>query len=293
MPRDKPSLHGRSEKGGKGGALVLLVVIIVIGIIAYSLFFSGPPSVANSASLLAQSDLAIKSIGKESFTYSGAIETTSEGKYFGFAVSGEGRIDVSNKRMYFKVNFENPVTEPGAASNGSVTLESYTVGDDVYINVAGNWGKYKSPGRLWGDVQFSQKMIELAKGFDSTVGGKETVNGKETTKVMVTPTLEDLVKVMSSMDPGLMGDAAAGSLSGIDKGIKSIKMNIWIGTADFLPVKMDGILEAETNTVSPSGVGSAKSDIKMSMSVNLDYKTPFNIVLPSAAQSAVDILPAA
>jgi hypothetical protein len=277
---------------GKGGRVVLIAVVALIAVFAYFLFFSAPGTPSNAGNVLKQSELAVKSTGKESFTFEGAIEFSSGGSYLGLPVSGEGRIDAKNKRMNFKMNFENPVLEAGATSNGSFTTETFAVGEDVYIDVDGTWGRYTTPGRLWGDVQFSQKMLEFAQGFDATVAGREKVNGREAYKVVVTPTLQELVGLMKTMNPGVMQEQVGDvDLSSIDNGVKSITMTIWIGADDYLPIKIDGSLEAEVNSVNPQGVGAIKSEVKMSLTVNMDYKTPFNIVLPSAALNAPEITP--
>lgn len=270
----------------------MLVVVGLIAVLLYYMFFSSGPQVSKAENILAQADIAVKGVGKESFTFEGAIETQTESKYIGLPISGEGRIDTKSQRMYFKINFENPRTETGPAGNGSMTLETYAVNDDVYINMGGMWGKYANPGRLWGDMQFSRKLVEFAKGFGATVGPKESINGKEAYKIVVSPTLQELVTIMSSMDPGLTSSLKNTDLSNIDKGVKSIKMTIWIGTVDYLPAKVEMSLVAETNVVSPSGVGAAKSEVTMSLTASFDYKTPFNIVLPPAAQNAEEILPA-
>jgi len=290
MPRERPSISkSQDERGGKAGKIAVAIVVILIGIFLYFMLFTGQPVPSKATGLLEQAEIAIKAAGKESFTFEGAMELTSQGGYIGIPVSGEGRIDSVGKRMYMKMNFESPVTEIGGVSNDSITIESYVIDDVAYIHSMDNWLKYSSPGRLWGQAQFSQKIIELVKGFDAAIAEKGSVNGREAYKVSISPSLSDLANMVAGIDPQMFSGLDQSQLAGLDKDVKSVRLDIWIGTSDYLPIKIEGVIEAQRNTVAPEVVGAVKQDVALTLTVNFDYKTPFNIVLPSAAQNAQDI----
>jgi hypothetical protein len=134
-------------------------------------------------------------------------------------------------------------------------------------------------------------MLEFAQGFESAVAGREKVGGRDAIKLAISPTLQDVITLMKSMNPGLVqqqiGNVDMGS---VDRGVKSITMTIWLDAAEYLPIKIEGVLVSEMNTLDPSGIGAVKTELKMSLTANMDYKTPFNIVLPSAAQNAPEIV---
>lgn len=293
MLSNKPSISRRQE-GGRGGAVVVLLVIIVIAALAWFLFFSGPggggkPSAKN---LIAQSDIAVKGIAKESFTFDGQIETNAQGELLGIPFSGEGRIDSGNERMNFRLNIQTPRTAVGSTGSEGLEIETYAIKNTVYYhtNLADTWGKYQATGDLWGNARFSQKLVEFAANFDSTPAGKEVVNGRNCDKVVVTPTMEALLQLIKDVDPGMEGAIGdVGDTQGMGRGVKSIEMVIWVDSTEFVPVKTSLTMTVQTSSLNPGGSGVVPSELSISFTANFDYKTPFNIVLPSAAQSAVDV----
>jgi len=56
-----------------------------------------------------------------------------------------------------------------------------------------------------------------------------------------------------------------------------------------LPINTDLELVTGGNILSPEEKEVSGSEIVLSASINFDYKTPFNIVLPSAAQNATPV----
>ncbi len=282
-----PASIERGSGSGKGKA-VMLLVIILIGGLTFALL-SGKPSQVDSASdLLAQAEIAVGKITSESFTFDGAVEADSPFNYFTIATTGDGKIDSLNKRMHLKLNLANPQ----APSAPGLSIESYTVSDVIYTNVDGTWIRYNATPDLWGQAHFAQKLVYLAKKFDSSLAKKEVVNGRNTFKVAVTPTMQELMELVGTMDPGLMkqsGIDLSNVGKGVDRGVRSILITIWIDEREYLPVKADFLLEVGSQMLNPSGTGVMPVDVTISVSVNFDFKTPFNVVLPAAANSAVPI----
>jgi hypothetical protein len=289
MPRDRPSLHGRKEETGKGGPLAVGIVVVLILAVVFSMMSGGPTQISNTENLIAQIEVAVDALTKESFTFEGGLEVESEAGYIGLPLSGEGRIDSENKRMYVKMNLEAP-TLTGADLEGSdITIETYTIGGMVYMSFGDVWGKYEAGEKVWGDAHFSQKIIDLMKKFDPVLSDKEMVNNKEAYKVVISPSMEEMAELILSLDPGFTQQIGIDNVAGADEGIKKIEITVWVGVDDFLPVKAEFVMEAESPIINPSGSGVITSNVLLSLTSNFDYKTPFNIVLPSAAQNAEDL----
>lgn len=292
MASRRHSIQG-PEGGGesKKGAIILIAVVALIAALAYFMFFSGPsgPGESKSKALLSQSALAVENAGKVSFTFEASMDVVSEtGGLISMPLSGEGRMDPKSKRMYFKINFEAP-TGLSNADSRTATLETYAIGNDSYIGFAGNWTKISGTGKSWGGA-ITGKLLEFAKGFNSVIKGTEKINGRDAIKVEIKPTLSELASLVQSLDPGFLQNYGLETLpNGIDSGVKNIDLLLWIDSADYLPVKTEMSLEAETKALSQAGTGVSKLQVKLLLAANFDFKTPFNIVLPSEAQDAVEI----
>ena len=290
MPRERPSIYGREEKtSGKGGAIAVVIVLVLIIGVLFAMLQGGGPVISDADNLLAQSEIAAKGITKESFTFDGVIEANTGAGYFGIPISGDGRIDSENRRMSFKVNLEAPKIDGQVADTDALVIESYVVDKTVYTNFGGSWSKYEAGDRLWGEAHITQKLIDLAKNFDLSLTEKSMVNGKMAYKLVVNPTMEELVGLMATMDPGILERVGVTNFDNVGDGVKEIEMVIWISEKDYLPIKTDFTLSAETNTINPAGSGVLKTEVLMEFTLNFDYTTPFNIVLPSAASSAVEL----
>lgn len=284
MPRRKPSIESENE-AKKGGVFAVIIVVVLIAGVIWAMTSGGAPPSSDANNLLAQASLAASAITKESFTFEGSVEASSDAGYFGIPVSGEGRIDIENKRSYMKINLESAVSPDASA----MTLETYAIDNVVYTNFADTWGMYDAGERLWGEAQFSQKLIDLVDEFDADITEKEVVNGKSSFKVVINPSMEDVIELVTTMDPGILDRSGISAVPTIDQGVKKIEFIIWIDEFEFLPVKAEMFLEAETPIVNPGGSGVIDSNLIVSVTTNFDYKTPFNIVLPSAAQDAVEL----
>ena len=287
MPTRRSRIEG-SEQSNRGGGLVVLIVIILIGGLAFTMLSGGPATPSKAENLLAQSKIATQAVTKESFTFDGSMQMNSQVGSFGLPFSGEGRIDSENERMYLKLNLEGLIGGTGSMG-GNVAHETFIIGDTFYVNLAGGWAKYEASDGLWGESHFSQNLVEFALNFDSVIMDREVVNGKEAYRVVTNPTLEELAALMISMDPGISETLGIGDLQNIDRGMKSIELIIWIDVNEYLPVKVELTMEAEATMLNPAGSGVVTSSIIISGTANFDYKTPFNIVLPSAAQDAVEL----
>lgn len=284
MARKRHSIEG--PQSGIGGKVLLAIVIAVIIFVVYLLLFSKPASpVSESRNLLAQTQLALKGLEKESFTFEGEVAINSEsGGRVTIPFSGDSRIDAKNQRMYFKLNLES--AQSGVSD---VSFETYTIGKTVYMNFADTWAKVVSNDTLWSS-ELSQKLVDFAMKVDSRIASRETVNGKQTVKVVVTPTLEQIAELIEDVDPGFAESMGLTSFEGIGHGVKKIELVMWVDAAKFLPVRVQASIGAETKTLNPAGSGVVGTEIQISATANFDYETPFNIVLPAAAQSA-EIIP--
>jgi len=285
--RKRHSIEGDEEKS-YGGVFALMVVIILIAGVVYSILFgAGPEPSSGASSLLAQSLVALESVDKESFTFDGSVEILLGGEYAELPLSGEGRIDSVNRRMSMRINFESIIgaLEPVGVDN--LNLDFYTLNNDVYLGIGGTWAKFTSETGVWGESRFSQKLVAMAKEFNPGIAEREMINGRETLRVEMEPTVEQLVSMAKSLQPGIF--ETGNPLANVDDlagGVKSIDMMIWIDADDFLPVKTQMRAVIEAKDVNSAGLGVISSDVTIDAEVNFDYKTPFNIVLPSAAQRA-------
>jgi len=292
MASRKHSIQGSGGGESKKGAIILIAVIALIAVLAYFMFFSGPsgPGESKSKALLSQSAIAVENAGKLSFTFEASLEVVSQtGGLVSMPLSGEGRIDPKSKRMYFKINFEAPIGL-GSTDASTATLETYAIGNESYISFADNWTKISGTGGSWSGGSITGKLLEFAKGFNSVIQGNEKINGRDAIKMLIKPTLSELASLVQSLDPGIMQTYGLTTLpNGIDSGVKNIDLLLWIDSTDYLPVKTEMSLEADTKVLNPTGAGESTSQVKLSLSANFDFKTPFNIVLPSDAQNAVEI----
>jgi hypothetical protein len=289
MPKERrPSIYGKEEEGGKGGAVAVIIVLVLIGGVIFAMMQDGGGPVADADNLLAQSKLSAESITKESFTFEGSIEASTEAGYFGIPLSGDGKIDSDNQRMYFKINLEAPETAAGTQGS-DLKIETYAIGNMVYTNFADIWSKYEAGDRLWGNAQFTSKLLGLAENFDLSLTEKEVINGRAAYKLVVNPTMEELVEIMATMDPGILERVGATNFDNVGEGVRNIEVIIWIAEDDFLPIRSDISLSAETLALNPGGSGVIDGEIAIDFTLNFDYKTPFNIVLPSDAADAVEL----
>jgi hypothetical protein len=287
MPRERrPSIYGREEPSGKGGLIAVVLVLIMIGGVGFALMQGDGPDVGAAENLLAQSRLAASEITKESFVFSGSLEAGMPGSHFIIPVSGNGMIDSENSRMYFKVNIEPP---EGIGEGGdTLVIESYTIGDTIYSLFAGSWAKQQTGEQIWGEAHFSQKLLSLAGNFDVGKVEKEEVDGKEAFKILITPTAGELMELMAVMDPGILERMGADIDTG-GQSIRSIEMELWIDAESYLPKKAEFSLIADTTVLNPAGSGVVSVEMKITASISLNYNTQFNIVLPSAASSAIEL----
>ena len=268
----------------------MLAVVVLIAVLAYLMFMQPQaPQVSEAGKLLAQSQVALKGVVKESFTYEGTVAIDSEGGVsIKLPVSGEGKIDTVNERMYFKINMESPQVNSVSEQGGTV-FETYTVGTTVYMNYADTWAKYSGYDKLWEGSEFSKKLVDFSTSFESKVTKKEKVNGKDTIKVTINPTLEQMANELADIAPGLSESMGVSSFEGVEKDVKSIVMDVWIDQTTFLPVKVGIDIKVQTQSLNPAGSGVVNTAIVLSGTASFDYDTPFNIVLPSAAKDAIEI----
>ncbi len=281
--RKRHSIEGREETG-YGGGFALLVVLVLIGGVIYSMFSGPPPKPpADASNLLAQSILALESVNKESFTFDGTLRISSGVDNMELPISGEGRIDLANQRMSLKLNI-GPDLGTGPGTDDVLTIETYTIGNTVYSGIMGKWSKYPLD-TAWSGSKFSRKIIDMARNLDTSIGKRETVNGKETIRVDVDATVEDLLDLLATMQAAPL-DATAEKLAA---GIRNIGMVIWIDANDFLPVKTSLSFTIEGREINLFGGGVNKSGVSLDININFDFKTPFHIILPSAARRAESI----
>jgi hypothetical protein len=282
----RTSIEGSEEKNYTG-AFAVIIVLVLIGGVLFAMMSGGPPTVSQSEGILEQSAIAVKDITRESFTFQGNIESDFEGRYVSLPISGEGRIDAANQRLYFKLNFENPIDV--GEEQIAVTLESYVIGKTVYSKLIDVWTKYERILDPWGDSLFSTKVVGIANSFDSSVVGEEVVNGKEAVKIRVVPTVEEMVDLLETLDPGIADRVGISNTALLGRAIKSMVANVWIDKETLLPVKAELTMEIKGKDIDPSGVGVVVSDMILTAEINFDYNTPFNIVLPSEAQDAIEL----
>jgi hypothetical protein len=280
--RVRASIEGEEEKK-VNGIVPVIIVLVLIGAVIFAMLSGGPPGEQGEAEgLLTQSKQAVEQLTKESFTFSGSLESSVQGEYVSLKFSGEGRIDSANKRVYFKLNFESPT----GLEEDTITIESYTIDDIVYTNFFDLWTKYEGE-TLWGESHFSEKIVDFANSFDALVGNPETVNGKQTIRVAVNPSLEDVIEQIESLNPSLTDRIGFLDAQLLGRAVRSISMQVWIDQQSLLPVKSEFTLEIAGKDLSQTGGGVISSDLIASGEINFDYTTPFNIVLPTAAQDAV------
>lgn len=276
----------RESGGGWGGIFAVLIVALMIAGVLFAMLSGGPAHSADAKGLLLQAETSVKRLTSESFTFEGAVEVDSSAGFFSSKVSGEGRTDMKNRRQYLKVNFESPIM----SADLDKSVEAYTIENTAYSKFAGQWMTYSGVEGWW-ESTTSEKLIELAKKFDSELSEKEVVNGENCYKVLTTPSMGELLELLGTMDPGLLQRAGiGGSFDQITAGVRSIEIIIWINEDEYLPVKAEFIVEAESKMVNPAGSGVIPVSVILSAEMNYDYKTPFNIVLPSEArEQAVEL----
>jgi hypothetical protein len=185
--------------------------------------------------------------------------------------------------MYLKLNMEAPTV------GEDLTLETYVIDNEIYTNFQNNWVRYEADEVLWGETQLSKKLLEFADNFNLSLNEKEEVNGEKAYKIEINPTVEELIELIATMDPGMLDRIGATDLEGAGEGLNDISMTIWISEEGFLPVKAKMDIEGESNTINPGGSGVINAEVLMSVTINFDHNTPFNIVLPSAASGATEI----
>ncbi len=285
----RPTISGGGEERNYGGLFAVIIALVLIAAAAYTLLSGGgPPEQPPAQALLAQASVAVADTSKESFTFEGAIEVDSPGESMALPFSGEGRIDSVNRRMNFRWNLE-PVMSGGTALGEGVSIETYTVGDTVYMNFAGRWVKYNASDELWGNLRLSQKLVDAAGAFNPAVGKHETVNGKEAIRVDVNPAVEDLARLLEGVDPNIAEAAGITHLESLGAGIESMAMKLWIDADEYLPVRASLQADISTKSLDLEGAGAEDADFALDLTLNFDYDTPFNIVLPSAAQGAEEL----
>ncbi len=293
MAKDKKRRHSiegpeTGKQEGYGGLIALAIVALLIGAVVYSLISGGPAGPPKGESLLEQSKAAVRNTQKESMTFEGSIRVVEQATTLNLPISGEGRIDTVNRRMNLRLNLQPIIDSMGGENLGVVTLDTYVIGDTVYTNIQGDWVKQTSSG-IWGTKRFSEKLLEVAGQLDPAIGEKEVVNGRDAIKVSVNPTAGELLDLFNSLQPGALQRVGAPELSNLASGIKSVEMTIWIDSQDLLPVKTSLDVVIETIGLDLVGTGVQRSDLNIEIESNFDFKTPFNIVLPSGAQNAVEL----
>lgn len=283
MPRERSSIEGRQQAESSSGGKIALLLVLGLIITIVVVMMSGNPAQQQAKrgdAIIAKSIDNLAGIEKESFTVQGEISTGLPQSYGDFRFSGEGRIDTVNERMSFNLNFE---------SLKSVSLESYTIGDDIYVEFEGSWIKYSGLGMSWSNAQLSTKVLEFAQNFDTKVSDREEVNGQESYRIEASPTIGQILKLAQSISPGALEGTGLTNIDNLPTDIEDIDMIIWIATDSMLPVKTSIVINTKAKTIIPESSTVETSDMTISIDLNFDYTTPFNIVLPSAAQQATEL----
>jgi hypothetical protein len=285
MAKKKFSLEPR--RGIPMGQVATLLVIALIVIAVFMiLIMQRPAEPSTTKELLEKSAEAMGSKTRESFTFDGFIRVSAGSLVVAIPISGEGRIDSGMKKMYFKINMEAPGL--GTATETS-TIEGYVMGDTFYSNSGSGWTKATLPGGLWGDTNVPNKFLKVLAKLDSQALVSKVINGKDSYGITVDPNVEDIVKEMDLLQPGLLLPLDEQGLEELEDSLEISSLSIWVAKNSFLPIRAETELSISSGEWSTQLGGIQNLDVDLQFTVNLDFETPFTIVLPPEAEMAPEV----
>ncbi len=319
--------RGAGEMTGEGKSagnryILIAVAIIVAVVIAGAIFYiasqttsqskplktgveeSGQESIAQAElptgepsfdELLSKAFEAGMRIEKGSADMSATMEMGGDvmaGQEMSMRVGMEAKYDKANNIIYSRAS--SSITGAQLPFNEQV-IESYIVDDVVYTKLADPYGgqDYWIKQPLGYDFWESLESTNLSEILDLVQGqivGTETKNGREAYKLVVQPNIGKLVEYMYSM--GNMGISVVEMdelIGQITNSVKKADFTIWISTNDYLPIAMEGSIEASLDIGELVGTaGQGTLDLSIELLADADYDSPVDIRLPDEALDAVE-----
>lgn len=113
------------------------------------------------------------------YTFEGEITAGKMGMQQ--SIFRNGKVDVENKKKYVNTTMMGQ------------NIESYIIGEELYIKTNGQWAKMKNE-NLWNNTNQYESTVEILKSQNTTVKvvGEENVDGDICYKVEVVPDAEKL-----------------------------------------------------------------------------------------------------
>jgi outer membrane lipoprotein-sorting protein len=184
-------------------------------------------------------------------------------------MTGKGRVDIENKRMYNKMDM--------GTMGMSTSTETYIIGDMAYIkSPSAGWMKKEADVGMWEAQDIVKSQKDLMKSIDVTLSGSEKVNGVDCYILVMKPGRDELIQLLTQEIGGTPGISA----TEIGEKIRSMEVREWIAK--------DTSLTRRSVTVMQMEAEGKLVDMTIRMDI-YDYNKPMNIELPKEAEDAKDV----
>ena len=288
MARHRRSSINSTQRSGHGGLIVGFVILVLLVAIAYVMFggedggvppTNGPPS----RDILSRAIEATSSVTSQRFNIVGSITMSSRNNRIPLFITGEGEVDINQKKMRVKVNIDLPLS-PLAPETEEQTIETYVVGNVLYAYDGEVWRKTTSSQDLWEKRQVPQNLINFLTGTTSKLLGIEVINGKETYKIAIMPTVRELFEKLQDLQPAGINlpTLTDNNIREIEQAVKNLDLFMWIDKSTYLPAKV------EMNLLFEFAEGIQKLNVEIQMEMSTEYNVAVSIDLPPGAQTAVE-----
>jgi len=155
------------------------------------------------------------------------------------AISGQGAVDVANKRMKFAVVVNTSVAGEVVVGNPEMTV--YLIGDTVYFQSEGKTFQDSVPDAqlIWRDRTQVKQQAEILAKSEVTLLPEETVRGEQTYVLKLSPPKKDLVAYIAEQASvgGAPLEVSERQLTNLTGMVEDYSIFMWVGKRDYLPRK--------------------------------------------------------
>ncbi|MEA3255265.1 MAG: DUF6612 family protein [Candidatus Altiarchaeota archaeon] len=184
-------------------------------------------------------------------------------------MTGEGRVDIENKRVYNKMDM--------GTMGMTTSTETYIIDNMAYIkSPSAGWMKKEAGTDMWETQDIVKSQKELMKDIEVTLSGSEKVNGVDCYILVMKPSRDELIQLLTQE----IGDTSSISATEAGEKIRSMEVREWIAKDTSLTRRSVTIMQIEAEG----------KLVDMTLITDIyDYNKPMNIELPEEAKDAKDV----
>ena len=220
----------------------------------------------------------------------GGIAAEAEGEAYEATVviDSNGVLDLENRQMKIDITMVLSDLRPGEDEE-EIGIETYLVGDMIYMMLGPTWMKFDIPEGYWGEMSQVESQIELLEAAQVKVIGSETIEGTDCYVLQLTPDMEQLWQ-LAMQQPKLPGEEVPEVAEEfLQEMFTSFSVKQWIAKDTYFPIKaeIDMVIDPTSAAMGLQVEGSVPAGISMVL-LFYNYNQPVSIELPPEAAEAIE-----